>query len=376
MGLFSKESKEKNFLGIDIGGSSVKLVELKALQGRPLLVTYGYLERSTKSTKESLLDRPDDMAQAIKRVAEKAKTHSKDATTALPASAVFTTVLKLTDITEKDLSSIKKVTASIEAEAKKVLPLPVEEMVLDWKVLKIPKKNVDGETVQKDRSVEVLLTAASKEVVKKYIEIFKKAGLNLLSLETESFAMTRALLGKDSSPIIIVDMGAANTDITLVDNGLPYFERTVDVGGYNITKNLSDTMGISLDQAEQFKRDLGSYKDKLPEGKLLPPSIEKVLAPVINEVKYIMQFFSQQPGNEDKKIDRIILSGGTARLFNAAEYFTQVFNIRAFPGDPWARLVYPEELKPVLDNIGSRLAVSIGLAMREIEKGTKLSDKK
>ncbi|OGF30672.1 hypothetical protein A2533_03310 [Candidatus Falkowbacteria bacterium RIFOXYD2_FULL_35_9] len=364
MGLFSKKTGDKSYLGVDIGGSSVKLVELLDNKGRAQLLTYGYLERSTKSATENLLDKPTEMADSIKKIAEKSKVQTKDAITALPASSVFTTILYLTDINKKDLTSIKKVTEAVQAEAEKVLPLPLDEMVLDWKVL-----NGGGSSTDPKAGVQVLLTAAAKTLVKKYIDIFKKAGFNLLSLETESFGMARALVGKDKSTVIIVDIGAANTDITIVDNGIPYMERTVDIGGYQITKILAETMNISIDQAEQFKRDLANYSSQvLNQGQLLPESIEKSLVPIINEIKYLLDFFGKQPGNEAKRIDRLILSGGTAKIFNLTEYFTKMFNIRTFLGDPWARVLSPEDLKPALDAVGSRLAVCIGLAMRDIEK--------
>lgn len=369
MALFGKKETQKNYLGVDIGGSSIKMVELTNNKGRAQLVTYGYLERSTKLTKESLLEKPGEMAEAIRRVVEKSKIKSKEATTALPANAVFSTILYLEGITDKDLTSIKKVQAAVESEAKKVLPLPIEEMVLDWKVINSADSKAIPETSSNNinGNVQVLLTAAAKNVVRRYIEIFQKAGLNLLSLETESFAMARALIGKDRSTVIIVDVGAANTDITLVDNALPILERTVDVGGYNITQTLANTMGLSIEQAEQFKRDLAGHTGKTPN-QSLPPVIEQVLAPIINEIKYLMQFFHQQPGMAEKRIDRLILSGGTAKLFGIADYFTQIFNIRTFSGDPWARMIYPDDLRSVLENVGSRLTVAIGLAMREIDK--------
>jgi type IV pilus assembly protein PilM len=375
MSLFGKKKEEKNYLGVDIGGSSVKMVELKNNKGRAQLLTFGYLERSTKSTKESLLDNPTEMAEAIKKVAERAKVTSKDVVTALPASAVFSTILNLNEVTPKDVNSIKKMTLAVEGEAKKVLPLPIEEMVLDWKVLNPEAfKVISAEEDDSDiptmvpKSVQVLLTAAAKSLVKQYIDIFKKAGMNLLSLETESFAMARTLVGKDKSPVVIIDIGAANTDIMVVDNGLPVMQRSVDVGGYNLSVALSEAMGITLDQAEQFKRDLGNYDGPIDVENIVPPIIERILQPIVNEVKFLLQFFHEQSGNEQKRIDRIILSGGTAKIMNIDEYFTNIFNIRAFPGDPFARVIYADDLRPLLDNIGSRLAVAVGLAMREIDK--------
>lgn len=367
MGLFSK-SAPTSFLGVDIGGSSIKLVELENSQGRAQLVTYGYLERSLKSAEENLLNNPAEMAASLKRVAEKARVKTKTAITALPASSVFSTVINLPEIKKSDLKSMKKMTETVEAASAKVLPLPVDEMVLDWKIL---GESSVAQTVNPDgviKNLQILVTAAARTLIQKYIEIFKQANFNLLSLETESFAIARALVGKDKSTVIIIDIGATSTDISIVENTVPYIERTVNVGGYMITQLLAKNLNISIEQAEQFKRDLANYSVNLPAGKLLPPVIEQAILPIINEVKYLIEFYFKQPGNEQKRIDRIILSGGTAKLFNFPQYITQVFNLRAFLGNPWARVIYPEELQPVLDQVGSRLAVSIGLAMREIEK--------
>jgi type IV pilus assembly protein PilM len=367
MGLFGKAAPT-SFLGVDIGGSSIKLVELENSQGRAQLVTYGYLERAMKSTEESLLNNPQEMAQALKNVAQKAKVKTNTAITALPASSVFSTVINIPEFSRGDLSSPKKVSEAVEKEAAKVLPLPVDEMVLDWKILGENNADKTAAPDGKIKNLQILLTAAARSLIQKYIEIFKLANFNLLSLETESFAITRALVGKDKSTVIVVDIGAGNTDVAIVDNTVPYMERTVSVGGLAITSLLAKNLNISMEQAEQFKRDLANYSDKLPAGKLLPPAIEQAIMPIINELKYLIEFYGKQPGNEGKRIDRIILSGGTAKLFNFPEYFTQVFNLRTFLGNPWARVIYPEELQPALDQVGSRLAVSIGLAMREIEK--------
>ena len=136
MGLFSKESPmDTNYLGVDIGGSSIKMVELTNNNGRAQLVTYGFLERSLKGGSAKLIDDTDKTAELIKQVLKKSKVLTKRAVTALPAPAVFSSIISLSEISKKDLSSPKKVTAAVEWEAKKVLPLPLEEMILDWKVI-------------------------------------------------------------------------------------------------------------------------------------------------------------------------------------------------------------------------------------------------
>lgn len=370
MGLFSKDNKNANFLGVDIGGSSIKIVELANNNGRAQLVTYGYLERSLSGDKAKLLDQPDKTAEMIKKVAMQAKATSKRAITALPSSAVFSAIIALPEIEKGDLSSTKKVAAAVEWEAKKVLPMPLEKMILDWKILGsadlLKDDKVDSKT--KIKNLQVLLTAAAKEVVEKYIAIFKKADLELISLETESFAMARSLVGKDKSIVAIVDIGAVDTDISIVENSLPLLNRSVAIGGLEITKGIAKTLSTTNEQAEQFKRDLqNSDPRSFENGQTLPDIIGRPVQAVLNEALYTINFYLEQPDNKNKKIERILLSGGTANLHNLPKYFTEKTNIRAFVGNPWARVIYPEDLQPVLESVGPRLATAIGLAMRDIE---------
>lgn len=367
MGLFSKSSADLNYLGVDIGGSSIKMVELTNNAGRAQLVTYGYLERSLSGEKAKLIDQPEETAELIKKVVAGCRAVTKRAVTALPANAVFSSIISLSEINRSDLSSPKKVTAAVEWEAKKVLPLPLEEMILDWKILgseEILKQK--GEADEKIKNLQVLLTGAAKEVVQKYIDIFKKAGLGLISLETESFALARSLVGKDKSVVVLVDIGAVNTDISVIENAIPLLNRSLGIGGLEITKEITNVMKVSLEQAEQFKRDLAGNSELLgAEG--LPEIIQRPVQTMIDEVEYTINFYLEQPDNKDKKIERIVLSGGTANLFNLPKFFSEQLGIRSFIGNPWARVIYPEDLQPVLDSVGSRLATAIGLAMRDIE---------
>lgn len=361
----SKKDNANSYLGIDIGGSSIKLVELANNNGRAQLVTYGYIERSLKEDKVKLIDRPDETAAMIKKVVENSKVLSKKAITALPAPAVYSSIISLPEVKKSDLSSSKKITAAVEWEAKKVLPLPIEEMILDWKVLgseEILKENEKKETV---KNLQVLLTAASKDVIQKYIEIFKKADLELISLETESFAMARALVGKDKSVVLIADIGTIGTDLSIVENTIPMLTRSVAVGGLSLTKIIKDTLDVSMEQAEQFKRDLDASTIK--EGQEFPEVLKVPMQAILNEIQYTINFFLEQPENKGKKVEKIILAGGTANLFNLPEYITSELNTRAFIGNPWARVIYPADLQAALESVGTRLTTAIGLAMRDID---------
>jgi Tfp pilus assembly PilM family ATPase len=102
-------------------------------------------------------------------------------------------------------------------------------------------------------------------------------------------------------------------------------------------------------------------------GEGLPKIFEATILPLVTEITYSMNVYTNQDPQATKQVEKIVLTGGSAALPALAAYFTSQLNIKTYLGDPWARVVYPDELRPVLDEIGPRFAVSVGLAMRDIE---------
>ena len=344
MGLFSSSSND-SYLGIDIGDSSVKMVELKKKNKKIILSNYAFTEEL--GIKFSSIEDIDNLAKAIIKIKSTVGITALKATASLPTFAVFSSVINLYSLDKKSLSE------AIYNEAKKVIPLPLEEMILDWKVL--PKNDQD----KNNKNVQVFLTGSPKKLVKKYVNIFAKSKLTLSSLETETFSLIRSLVGNDNSSVLIAEIGANSTDISLVRKKVPVLNRSIDVSGNSITNTLMEKMNLSFEEAEQMKFDLSSSsKEEMPE------AILKSVMPIIHEIKYMVDFFNN---NYDEKLEKIILSGGGCLLFNFAQYLEDKLDIQVIIGDPWSRIYYPPEMKPVLRELGPKLAVAVGLAMREIE---------
>lgn len=370
MALFSSK---QSFLGVDVGGSSIKAVELRAVNGRPTLVTYGFAEKRSDLLKGSVAEEMRAISEALKEVVKASRITSRYAVTALPSFTVFSSIISLPQMSKKELMS------AVKWEAKKFVPMPVDEMILDWEVLKedslaakVAGANVNGKAPadknaeaakasQKD--MKVLLTAAPKNLVQRYMEIFKAADLQLVALETEAFALERSLIGHDKAPIMIVDIGAVATDIVVFSEGIPMLTRSIDVGGDTITKTIASTLRVSNDRAEQFKRDFFIATQGASDSNI-PKAIEFVVNSITNEIRYVLSLYQNQ--GTGRSIEKIILSGGSAYLTNLPEYFTKLLNIKTYIGDPWARVSYPVELKPVWSEIGPRFAVSVGLALRQL----------
>lgn len=346
------KSSLQSYLGVDINPFSVKVVELKKHGNKVALSTYGFSEKfSDAAPKESVPIDPRRTAELLKNICQKSHTSSNLVLASLPTFSVFSSIININStVNKKDLE------AAINWEAKKVIPLPLQDIVLDWQVI--------DETNSTGNGHRVLLTGAPKTLIQSYVNVFKDVQFNLLSLETEIFALIRSLLGNDRSSVMIVQLGSTTTNIFVVDKSVPVINRSIAVGGINITQAIASNLNMSLAQAEQFKYDLMHNGQENEDGKL-PPMIIESLAPVVNEIKYILEVFGSK---DNRRVEKIILTGGGALLPGLTNYLSEAFNLNVIVGDPWFRVAYPFELKPILDKIGPRLAVAIGLAMREFDR--------
>ncbi len=375
MSLFGSSSE--SYMGVDIGTSSIKVVELKKRQDKVALVTYGFSDRLANDYGDANKLDIKYVTSTLENILRKSNISSKNIIASLPTFTVFSSIINLGgNLSDKDLS------LSVNWEAKKVIPLPLEDIVLDWQriddrnlVQPQPKtaakatanKAASGlpataaEAPKKPAVNRVLLIGAPKNLIKSYAYTFKSMKLNLVSLETEIFGLIRSLVGSDRSPLMIIQIGANSTNLFIVDKGVPVLNRTIDVGGLDITKAISKNLNISLEKAEQFKYDLANSGGE----SRLPKAITDALAPILNEAKYILGAFASK---ENRDIERVILTGGSSLLYNLPEYFAGILEKNVVVGDPWFRVAYPLELKPILEQIGPRLAVAIGLAMREFDK--------
>ncbi len=346
MGFFS--NSDNSFLGIDIGDSSLKMVELKKKGKKIYLSNYAFSE-NINDIKFTKIDDTAYLAKAIKKICQESHIKSKNVTASLPTFAVFSSIINLSGVNKKNMA------AAVAEEARKVIPLPLEEMKIDFKLM-------PNELGTDRLNSRVFLTGSPKKLVRKYIDIFKQADLVLSNLETETFSLVRSLLGADKSTVMIVEIGANSTDISIVKESIPVLNRSLEICGSTISKDLMKLMGLDLAQAEQFKIDMSLSEKNTPS--VLSPVIIKTIAPIVSEIEYMLDFFNMS--NQDK-VEKIILSGGGSLLAGLPEYLSEKLNLQVIVGDPFSRVVYADELTSVIGEVGPKLAVAVGLALRDIE---------
>lgn len=381
--------KTKSYLGVDLGAGGVKIVELREEKKRPVLFTYGLttssqnvhrllgkkdvtttelLEKSNATLAEKksgvTLDRTltvdqgqaDRYADVIRAVCKQAGVKSRTAVASLPVSSVFHAIVTLPMVKKEEFDRI------LRAEVKKLLPYPIEEVVLDSQIIPSPP----GATSQK-----VLVNAVPRALVVFYTTVFKLAGLTLESLEPESVALSRSLIGKDTATTMLIDIGAERTNFFIIDQAVPITHHSLEMGGERINAVIERLLGLDPSLSEQVKRDAfthlidGGVNSTLPRAKFLE-FFNPIIDPILKEIEYSLDLFLRQSDNENKHPEKIVLTGGGALFPYLAEEIANKFSLKCYIGDPWGRVVYQEGLRPILRSIAPRLAVSIGLALRNV----------
>ena len=348
MGLFSSGRT----LGVDVGTSKLKVVELKkAKGGKAELSTYGMARLPDDLVRADSDEIVGKIMVALQKIVERAEMKAKRVYASLPGFSVFSQEIVLPAMSKSKLA------AAVEQEAGKHVPGDLADMVLDWEV--IEEALHPGAQAHEDQ-IRVLLTAAPKTLVDRYSRIFKGAGLELVSLETEAMALVRSIIGRDRTPTLVVDLGSTATDIIIVHGAMPRFTRTIDVGGLAMTQAMAKGMQVSFDQAEQMKKDVGLGA---VEGGQIPAGLRPAIGEILGEIRTVGEAFAKESGHD---VERIVLAGGAAKLKGFDRVVEAETGVTTAVGNPFARVLHPTELDTVLKGVGPDLSVAIGLSMKEI----------
>lgn len=364
--------KSKSKLGIDIGTSAIKVIELEKESGRFALKNYGFFE--LKSQPESLekpgsgaiqshagqgiLRLPDqEIIWGIKEILKKGKIKTTDAVASLPAFSTFSTIIEMPYLSEDDLAK------SLPFEARKYIPIPLSEVILDWSIIDVSNQSgtaAAGDKKAKPTTVQVFLAAVPKDETARYQRIMQGAGLNLRALELENTALIRALLGNDLSAMAIVSIGGRSTSVLIVDKGYERISHNYEVGGFEITKSISRSLNVSMEKAEELKRKLGL---KQTDENIVNEAMSSLIDMMVFETK---KTITNYESSKNQKISRVLLAGGLANMPNFAGYFKQKLGREVVIANSFARIVYPQGLSSIVQELANTFSVAAGLAMRDL----------
>ena len=373
---------EKGKLGIDIGTAAIKIVELEKTGGRFVLKNYGLFElkdtdiqSSGPGTGQSILKLPDqEIVWGLKELLKKSNMKSTNAIVSIPSFSTFTTIIEMPYLSEQELAK------ALPFEAKKYIPIPLNEVILDWSIIDImrPASDIDGALSRGDGSlsrriqqqstsalgrpttVQVFLAAVPRDETEKYKRIMKSAGLNLKALELENTALIRALLGNDLSPTAIINIGGRSTSIVIVNKGYERVSHNYEIGGFEITKSIARSLGVSIKKAEELKRKLGM---KEIDENIVNEAMVSLIDMMAFETKKTINNYE---GSKKQKVSRILLVGGLTNMPSFINYFKQKLDMDVYGSNSFARIMYPESLKPVIQELANTFSIATGLAMRDI----------
>ncbi len=343
-----------DFIGLDIGTSTIKAVQLKQeIHRQPKLFLYASAAAPPRNMSSESDADLKLIAGALSDFIQSFPFTTRSVIVALPESQIFTRVINLPQMSEKELKS------AMQWEAEQYIPVPLSDVSMDYEVLD------SLETDKTKGSMDILLIAAPKVLVNKYLRVLKEAKLEPVAIETETVAVSRSLVGTDpSAPVtMVVNIGATTTDIAIVARGAVRFTRSISTGGEALARAVSQNLGFDLDQAEEYKRTYGLDETKL-EGKIMK-AIKPIFDVIVEEIKRSIAFYSTHKKSEG--IKRLVLCGGTASLPGIMVYLAGSLDIEVQSGNPWRLIDAPLKFpKKELEEIGPSFAVAAGLALKEI----------
>lgn len=338
-------------VGIDIGTTAIKLVELKRKENKFELINYGILE------KHSHLERINEAIQTstfklleertallIKNLFSQTKCRTRNIVMSLPNFSTFLSVIDFPRIPAREMAKV------ISLQASQYVPINIKDVSLDWQIIE-----------ENSEKSQVLLMAVPKEVVERYVRIAQLVNLDLRALEIESISTSRALRKEDMGIFIIVDLGGRTTSLSIVDKGFLRASRNIDTSGGDLTQVIATGLGINPLRAEELKRTFGLKKEEISFKNLMRPLLDAISLEIQKSIDNYYQKTSQ-------RVEKIILTGGGANMLGITDYYAESFNIPVEKGDPFSYgiIEYRSELSPVLKEIGSSLTVACGLALREL----------
>ena len=241
----------RRVVGIDIGVYSVKVVELEADRGRAVLATYGELLASTYLKEGGgggggfLQYHDDEILQILTEVLRSSNVRAKDAVIGIPSAASFVTTLTMPRLPKAELEQ------AIPFEARKYIPVPVKDVLVDWQIL---------EGTGASEEIEILLVAVPKEILERITNIVERSGLRLRGMEIESFSIMRSVLKNEFIPISIVHIGHQSSTVLIADNGELRVSHNIMRGSHEWTRALERGLGGSNERAEEMKKEGGPFQ--------------------------------------------------------------------------------------------------------------------
>ena len=360
MSIFSKlfgTNKATSVIGLDVGSSSLKVVQLRKEGGIAVLETYGELALGPYAGSEvgQATNLPaSKITETLNDLLREANVTSKSAGISIPFSRSLLTLVELPR--RADPAEQKTV---IELEARKYIPVPVSEVQLDWFIL--PDALTEGQVLPE--KVKVLLVAVHNDELTLLEEVVKGSQLEASFYEIEIFSTIRSVVDEPVKPVLVLDIGASATKVYVVESGIVALSHNIPEGGQDVTRTIASAHGLTVQKAETLKKEHG-FASSIGAG-YTKETIELVFSRIFEETKRVLNQFET---SRNKSISTVVLTGGGGVTKELAEYAKALLSVEIVVADPFGKTQAPAFMRPVLAEIGPEFAVAVGLALRKLQE--------
>jgi type IV pilus assembly protein PilM len=343
--------RSKSLVGLDIGSSAVKAIELKPAGKGYKVAAFGSEAIPPDSIVDGAIIDGTAVVEAVRRVFETRNIKTKEVAASLSGNAVIVKKISLPAMTEAELAE------SIYWEAEQYIPFDIQDVNLDYQIL------TRGDTGGKS-TMDVLLVAAKKEKIADYTGVIGQAGRVAVVIDVDAFALQNAYEAnygtEPGAVVVLLNAGASATNINILDGDQSVFTRDISTGGNAYTEALQKELNLPFEQADQLKRGLAVDGVTFDDAK---PVLRAVTENLMLEVQKTFDFFKASAASD--RISRIVVSGGASRAEGFTEVLTERLQAPVELFDPFKKIGF-DAARFGLDSteIAPTAAVAVGLALR------------
>ncbi len=348
--------KRKDLLGLDIGSSSIKMVELKKRKNAYELVNWGVAPLSPDVIVDGALMNSSAIVDAIQELVLQTKTKNKNVASSVSGTSVIIKKIALPVMTRQELQE------NIKWEAEQHIPFDINDVNVDFHIL-----GEDGEEAGK---MGVILVASKKDLVNDYTGVIAEAGLTPLCVDIDAFAVGNAFElnypDRLAEVVAVVNIGAGVSNINVIKNGVSSFVRDINTGGNAVTEMIQKNLGIQYEEAERMKRGGDEGSDEI-----IPQEVNDIVRQIsqnlAGEIARSLDFYSAT--NPDDRITKLYLAGGMALTAGLDTIIERTVGYPVELMNPFNNIALGKNVDPAaLAKVAPALAVAVGLAMRRLDE--------
>lgn len=348
---FELFKRKTNVLGIDIGASSVKLVQLESGKDGWHLLNLGILPVAEGAVVDNHFTDQAIITKTVKALQASIKAAGKEAACSISGNTVIVRKITMQQMTTAELE------AQISWEAEQYIPFDINDVYVDFQIL--------DEDPEDPSRMQVLLVASKKDVVNDYVTVFKNAGINLTVMDVDVFAVQNAFelnFGADNQVLALVNIGATSININIIMDGKSLLTRDLQMGGRQYNEEISKQFGCSLEEAEAKKILAADLDDEQ-----LFDLMQRVSESIAQEIRRTIDFYSSTATQEEKVV-RLYICGGSSKTFGLAKEIEDRTGITVEQLNPFAGIRIDEsKFDPAyIKEMAPLMTVATGLAMRKV----------